>query len=339
MSRRFGGTRPCTITTLAIINLLGLACDNSAPKPKPLDRVVRVVVVGQAKSDPEWAILQNTSQRIAKRYPLTVLEVRAGEDGSARSQRQILKALQHEKVDAVCIWPVDGEAIRQDLDALATSGTTVVTIGRDVPNSHRQTYCGPSEFEVGQKAAEAAGKILGPRNKTVMLLHAGDEEPVYGKRYFGFKQGMAQLPQLMLLREVHYARDHYEAVRLVKLESRMYPRVGGWVFLEDWPYTNLAGEQELLPLGMAAILCKASPKYWDRLRDGRLQALIAFDVHVAAEEAILAGIRLAQGDKQSVPSETNIPVEIITEKELGSFEARWRKWAQGMRATATGRAD
>lgn len=293
------------------------------------DRLVRIVVIGEAEEEPTWAVVQATAAVFARNNPLTHIEARAPRTVSPRGQLDFLGSLEQEEVDAVCIHPVDPSSLAERIDVLSQRGLPVVVFGCDVQPSRRGSYCGPSDFEIGQKSVEAAVGVLAYRAKSVMLLHGGTHTEDRSSRYYGFKQGLSQTARLTLLREVDCRGDQLDSVRLVRMETRRYPRAGCWVFLDDWPLRALRGQEPLLPLGATIVLCDGSPRYFGRLRDGEVQAMIGYDYQRAVNESLLAAMRLVEDRAGAFSPVVYVPPEIITAKELPDYEARWKMWQRG----------
>ncbi len=324
-----------TVTIVAVSVGAAQGCKPAGVQPPKRNKIVRLVVIGEGHDEPTWPVMEATGRQFAKKYALTTVEARAPRTSSPRDQQELLKSLTSESFDAACIYPTDPAAVQGEINLLSQRGMAVVTIGRDVQPSRRESYCGSSSFEIGKAAVRAAGRILEHRNKTVMLLHAGTESEDVSKRYYGFKQGLSQTAGLQLLREVNCKGDQQEAVHLVRKESRLYPRSGCWVFLDDWPLRVLRRDEALVPLGGTIILCNGSPRYFDRVRDGQIQAMIVFDVQKAVEESLFAAVRLVEDRRGGFAATIDVPPEIITAKELPAYEARWERWKVG-EPTATG---
>lgn len=304
-------------------------CRPGGGRPPRRDRLVRIVVIAEAEDEPTWAVVQATASTFARNNPLTHIETRAPRTASPTGQQDLLRALEQEEIDAVCIHPIEAFSLAEMIDVLSQRGLSVVVFGRDVPSSKRGSYCGPSDFEIGQKSVEAAVKVLADRSKTIMLLHGGTQTEERSKRYYGFKQQMAQTGGMEVLREVDCQGNPSDSIGLVRTESRRYPRAGCWVFLDDWPLRALRGEEPLLPLGATIVLCNGSPRYFDRLRDGQVQAMVAFDYQKTVSESLYAAVRLVEDRTGGFSPVVDIPAEIITAQELPDYESRWAAWQSG----------
>jgi len=324
------------VAICAVAVLLSAACDrrDGATPQSRTDDVIRIALVGETKNDPAWPVLQDAAKRFSSRTIRADVEPMAPDTSSPEEQARLLLHLVNEPFQAVCIVPADPAGIRTAIRDLVQHGKRVVTIGRDVPLSDRQTYCGPSQLQIGAAAVRACRSALMGRAKSIILLHAGSEESVYADRYIGFSSHLPTLQDVQLLRELNCGGNSLEAQRLVRVESHRYPRVGCWVMLDDWPLRGISASERLLPLGCGIVLCKGSPAYFPRLRDGQILALVTYDFRRAVDEALFAALRI--GDMLGHPEDGSFdsPVEIITIRELPEYEERWKDW-QGQFASAT----
>ncbi len=314
---------------LAVLVGLLSSCDRSSTGPSQRDQPLKFLCIAPSMDDETWGIFQAGAHAFMKKFPSIQIEVVASQTRSPSIQIELLKSARARQVQAVCILPVDPLAVRTAVSEISTAGIPIVVIGWDVPGQRRDAYCGPSQMELGRAAAQACERILRQQSKTVMLLHAGMDHELFGRRYHGFKQEAPFAGPLEIIREVDCGADRFEAVKLVKAESRRYPRIGCWVFLEDWPLRALGENERLLPLGVTIVLCDAHPRHWPRLETGEIQALIGYDLHEATEAAYFRAIRLATGEAGRLEPEVILPSEIITIKELPEWRSRWETWQMG----------
>ena len=330
-----GGTvsrrRPAFVSLIAILAATvcwPTACDERGrARPGAADaESIRIALVGQTRQSPAWPVLQAAAKKFSNSSVRIDVEAMAPESASPEEQERMLRQIANQPFQAVCVVPVDPLAMRAAVRDLVQRGKRIVTIGRDVPDSNRQAYCGPSQFELGAAAVRACTTALMGRSKSIILLHAGTEEGVYALRYVGFKRSLPMLRDAQLLRELDCGGNSLEAQRLVRAESHRYPRVGCWVMLDDWALRTASENERILPLGCGIVLCNGSPKYFARLRDGQILAMIAYDFRRAVDEALFAAMRV--GDMAGKPEDGSFDcrVEIITIRELHAYEERWRQW-------------
>ena len=324
-------TRPAVAAAFGLILCLGCDSDRPASPLRTTDRpTVRITLVGEAKSDPTWPMLVAAAQRFETYYPYAKLEVIAPDRPSPNQQQSLLEGLLEAKTNAICVIPIEAPAVRSVIDRLVKAGRPVVTIGRDCPSSRRAVYCGPTESAIGRSAAAACRFALPEGTNTVMVLHAGDGHEAYRGRYYAFKETLPTEGNIRILRQVDCQANPLQAVRRVRAQSRLFPRVGCWVMLEDWPLRMLRPKERLLPLGCGMVLCNGSPKYFDRMKDGEIQAMVAFDYYDALENGLRAALRLASASAPESASIISTPTEIITARRLAAYRHRWDAWQHGV---------
>ena len=286
--------------------------------------VLNLTIIAESQDDATWGLWQRVAREAEQKDPKLKIRLVAPQTPSPRDQQELIQACQGGQVDVVCVAPTDPTALRGAIADLARTGVRVVTIGRDVADSDRSVYCGPDETEIGRAAAEACARAMeGDPAKTAMVLYAGEDDPIYGPRYRGFTKAMLRYPDLTLLRKVNCAQNRTEAVNLVRLESRKYPRTGCWVFLEDWPLRAASLDDQLVPKDCRVVLCNESPRYFALLRDGRISALIGFDYAKAAIEAIGASVQLGRHEAPAISRFRTMDVETVTADNLPEIERRW----------------
>ncbi len=298
-----------------------------------------IIVVGIGKDDPTWPVIEAAAQSFESQRPLVTVEAVAPERTSPVEQQQILEDMASQRMDGICVAPVDPRAILPVIQNLVRQGKSVVLIGRDVPKSGRSGYCGPSEFEIGQAAAQACEVAIRSRSNTIMLLHAGADDVVYGSRYTGFHYELPVIENVHLLREINCGGKWLDAAHIVRKESRMYPRVGCWVMLDDWALRTLRPNDSLLPIGCGILLCGDSPRHIDRMRNGQILAMIAFDYRRAVENALAIATEFGNSPINNDAPSRILPSKIITAAELDAYEQQWIEWGSPKQNTGVRRSD
>lgn len=330
LRRQLASTIAAAATTLLFI---AGACDWDRPRrsrrPRGSGLTVRIAVVAEGKDEPTWQIITSVARRFEKLYPYAKFEVVAPENPTPTEQQAVLEGFLQADANAICVIPIDAMAAGVVIDRLVKAGRPVVTIGRDSPLSSRAVFCGPVESQIGRRAAEACPLALPEDTRTTMILHGGEDRAAYQGRYYAFKDTLPAAGNIRILREVDCQGNPIEAVRLVRAQSRLYPRLGCWVLLEDWPLRALRPSDRLLPLGIGMVLCNGSPKYFARMRSGEISAMVTFDYLDAVENGFRAALRLAAADGVEPASIIASPTETVTVRELDEYERRWKGWQQG----------
>lgn len=328
-----GSTSPRGTSGLPILLSAALYCMSVSggcepePPDAPSKRDIHIVIIGEGKDEPTWPVICSAAAWLTDHLGTVTVQPVAPETSSPRIQLDLLKECSFSRVSAVCILPLDPDSIRSEIEALVRSGTPVLTFGSDVEGSARVAFCGPSEVELGKAAANACRATMEDPIKTVILLSSKADR--YARRSRSFKKALERTPRAELMREVICEPSPIDAVRVVRQEARMYPRVGAWVFLDDWPLRGLEAGDHLVPRRCRIVVCQGSPKYFEYLRSGELFSLIGYDLRETAREVLLAAVRAASGD-ETVPQFTAAP-EIITRRNVDAHAARWADWRMPVR--------
>lgn len=306
------------------------ACDAPSIRPPERPKSTRsLVLVGDGEDGPLHPVLLGAATSYRARRPELVIRVLSPRTRSPVLQQQILTELATSSDDAVVVLPLDAEAITATLNRLAVSGKPVVTALRDAPRSDRAAYSGASEPELGRLAGAAAVGSLVGRSQSIVLMRSGREDPVYRDRYASLKEQLSQSRTGSLMDELDCGGNPLDALQLVRRTVRKYPRVGAWIFLDDWPLRVLEPRERLVPIGCAVVVCGDGPALFPRVRTGEIQALVTADLHTALVRALEVAFLLADGTYEDRLRFNPVPAEIITLDDLDWHEARWAAWRKG----------
>lgn len=312
-----------------LLGLLSSGCESRPSVEEEKKPQARIALIGRAQNDLAWPVLQLEAARESRRPERLLVEAMAPPTPSPQAQRDMLEQAVARGVNVLCVYPLSPTAIRATIDEIVRRGVPVVLIGRDVPNCARAAYAGPLEVDLGAAAARACGRMNLERSNSIMLLRPDPQSPEYASRYGGFMNGLALLRGIRLLRQVEPPAAEMDAIRIVRTEYRKYPRVAGWVLLDDWPLRLLPAGERLLPAECDVVLASADPVYLESLRAGRLNAMLGFDFRKAVRDGLLAATRLAQADMRGFLSEVSLPVQVITPGEVADWDHLWKAWRQG----------
>ncbi len=317
----------------AIVCMLALAnegCDSPPIRPPERVKTARtLVLVGDSEDSPLYPVLIGAATAFRLDRPEIAVRVIAPEQLSPVLQQQMLNELASGDDDAVCVIPIDDQAIGPTLNRLAAAGKPVVTALRDAPSSRRIAYSGAAELDIGQKAANAAIDALAGRSRSVVILRADAYDAAYRGRYTAALDALTRSTTAQLMDEVDCDGNPHTALQLVRNMTRKFPRVGAWVFLDDWPMRVLEPRERVLPIGCALVVCADKPELFPRLRSGEIQALVTTDLHAALVRGLEVAYLLAEGEREDRLRTNPLPAQIITLDEIDWHEARWAAWRKG----------
>lgn len=318
------------ILSLCLVATVFPSCDPAEQSPREIRKRFHIVIVGEAKDDATWEVLQASALKTSQDYPIYDVEVLAPATASPDGQQKILESLISSDASAICVVPTDPDSIAPVIEQLYKRGKPVIVIGRDIQKkSSRRVYCGPSELDIGKTAAIACAQSLAGRSQTVMLLTSDSDQESELIRRRAFREELPAHGNIKIVKEVHTSSSPIDAVSAVRGEVRKYPRTGSWVFFNDAPLRVTASDQRLLPIGCRLVLCDGDPRYLDRLRRGEIQAFVTYDFHLALTQALSAARSLCENVGRDVVGANFIETETISATELDWYEKRWESWKRG----------
>lgn len=291
---------------------------------------MRIIVVGPGQDDADWPVIAACVAPAISHERTVTAEARAPAKATVAHQREMLAGLVDEPIDAVCLMPIDSEALHPEIARLSQSGRSVITFGRDVPGSARVAFVGPRESDVGERAGEAVLTWLGDSRKSVIIVGATSADSPHSLRYHSAKERM-QVGGADVLREVDSSAMPWSTAGRVRDESEKYPRVACWLFLDEWPLISDKVWMPLVPSTSRVVVCGASPRWFGRLRRHEIHTMIGYDLQQAVEGAVQTAVYVVRRNALGQRGR-DLPAEVITLENIESFERRWKAWSEGRRA-------
>ncbi len=308
------------------------ACDGpppGTPRPEAAARVGvrKVAVVGPTSEQPVWPIIRNHAAALeaADRHTRFVFFEPTADTPLAL--RQTLTDITKSDCNAVFIFSALVVNTLDEIDRLAVGGKRVVLVGTDAPRSRRAVYCGPTNRELGRAAADACAKLIPEGRQTVMLMHGATDRPTSAARLSGFKDQLQRNSTLEIFKELNCEDDTIEAQRMLRRQSRLYPRVGSFVMLDDWAFRNEKVDERLTPAEAIAIVCGDSVHLRALLRRREIDCIIAYNVSQSVESGLRVASRLAAADgPEEALTEVSTPPIVVKIDDIDEHEARWSSW-------------
>ena len=318
------GGRLRVFGTLALATLvLAISCSPRSRAPTNMDEGF-VAVVGAGQDDPLWPALRGSALR--QRISLGQIPIRAEAPPmvSSRAQAQLIRKLRAEGMRALCVQVIDSKAIAPQLERLANEGVVVVTMVHAVGGSAALMHSGVDQRLVGEALAEVIAEGL--QNKgTIAVLHAGAKWEYAQERYDAFSARIKRYPLIRVLREFDCAGDPRRARDAVRRCMERFPRLNGWVALDNWPLRGLAADRPLLPPSCKLVTTGASPAVWDHLSAGGCFAMIATNPEQIARHAVL---KCASTLERRVVRRRTYLAEPrpIWASNLHAYKLEWMEW-------------
>jgi ABC-type sugar transport system substrate-binding protein len=317
------------VLPLAAAAWCGLVCSPS-PRPSTHPKLGFIAVVGAGQNDPLWPVLRGSALRLQGFVGEIRLRAEAPPTVSSHAQAELIQRLRSEGMRGLCIQVIDPAAIAPHVRRLANEGVAVVTMIRPLEGRPVLMYSGVDQRLVGEALADAIGEAL-QYSGTIAVLHANSksedvQEPDYAReRYEGFKAGLQRYPRITVLRELDCGGNAQRAQAMIRHCMERFPRLNGWVAMENWPLRGLDPQERLLPPTCKLVTTDPDPQVWDHLATGACYAMIAADYDKIAQEAVINCTAALEGNPVAWRTLLTKPRTVRT-ADLHTYKADWIKW-------------
>jgi ABC-type sugar transport system substrate-binding protein len=314
----------CGVLLVVLLLVAGRGCEPSSPPPRQVPPGGFIAVVGAGDDDPLWPALSGSAMRHHALVSDWPLRTEAPPITSANAQVQLLERLHSEGMGGLCIQVTDPRALAPHLKRLSDQGVVVVTMIYELSSPTSLMHAGLDAAGVGESLAEAIARTLHDKG-TIAVLHANSTSAHAQKRYDAFHARLRDFPRITVLREYDCQASPRRARELIKECLRRYPRLNGWVSLENWPLRGLQPRMPLLPPTCTLVTTDPHPPIWDRLEDGTCAALIAADYDEIAKAALSMCDSALQGRIVQWRSRLVGP-RAVTATDLHAYKIDWMRW-------------
>jgi len=307
---RYGYRQNLAAKTLAMnrIHTVGFVCFESPRSPYFLNRILAGV---------KEAENQFLDYGLQIRTFVTNIE-------NPEEQLAALEELQGQKVDAIAIIPNDifkplvARQLGDKIDDIVQSGIPVITVNRDFPESHRNTYIGCDYVSSGRMAAELLAKFVQQGDILVALASRNSHLIDVQSRLVGINQILLRYPNIHVEPYFYYEGDNKEYIRHIRSFLDKNDHAKGLLDITYQlqhvaPAVQSAG-RHLFVAGFDQYL-----GYEKHIRNNYVDCIVTQDMFAQGYQAINYIFQMLLQDIPLIPT---IPIknEIIIESNLESYE-------------------
>ena len=313
---------------LALLNvvatgLVTAACSPSSSPTVGMDKGF-IAVVGAGQDDPLWPVLRGSALRYQEFLGEVPLRVEAPPTVSSHAQAQLIRRLRREGMRGLCIQVVDPEAIAPHLNRIANEGVTVVTMIHPVEGQPGPMHCGVDQGLIGEALADTIAEAVQGKG-TIAVLHANSKADYARERYQAFAARLKRYPRIMVLLEFDCGGNNQRAQEMIRRCMKRFPRLNGWVAIDNWPLRGLDPQTRLLPPSCKLVATDPNPKLWDHLSAGTCLAMIAADYDQIAQQAVLKCAVALEGNLVRWRTFLAKP-RPVWQSTLHTYKMEWIEW-------------
>jgi len=152
----------------------------------------RIAMVWDHESD-FWKPAASEAIKTSKvlNFDINIFAPKHRGDQGAVEMLEILKQIQNDHYDGICISPVSDPRIQQMLQQIAESGTKVIFILSTLPNVPYASLIGTNNINCGHHAGKVVSKLLGSQGSVTILKWASAQIESLEQRVKGLTEELA----------------------------------------------------------------------------------------------------------------------------------------------------
>lgn len=152
----------------------------------------------------------------------------------AAEQVRVMEDVISRQVDAIAVSCNDPATLAPAIDKAVEKGIVVITWDADAPDSKRVFNYGVNQYDNGWKGGHMLARFMDKKGDCGYLTGVPGAFNLE-ERIRGFKDAIAQYPDMKIVAEDACNDDIAKAVEVVEARFRAMPDLGGYFFIGMWP--------------------------------------------------------------------------------------------------------
>ena len=201
--------------------------------PREEGKVYKISYIPKALNNPVFDLSKTGAEDAAAELGFEV-----SWDGPVKSdaaeQVRVMEDVIARQVDAIAVSCNDPATLAPVIDKAMDKGIKVITWDADAPDSKRIFNYGVDQYNNGWKGGEMLAKFMGEKGTCGYLTGVPGAFNLE-ERIRGFKDAIAQYPDIEIVASDSCNDDINKAVEQVEARFRAMPDLGGYFFIGMWP--------------------------------------------------------------------------------------------------------
>ncbi|MCU0494043.1 MAG: sugar-binding protein [Chloroflexaceae bacterium] len=245
----------------------------------------------------------------------------------AVAQMQLIESVAVSGVDAIAVSCNDPTACIEPINGAVEAGIPVMTWDSDSPASKRFTFLSIDNYQAGRAAAQLLVDSMGTSGKVALLTGVPGAWNLE-ERMRGFREAIADYPNIEIVALVPTNEDINLGVQRVEETMQKHPDLNGWFFVGLWP---LFAERGSMPLweeattrrGLKTVSFDTLPLQLDLLHDGYLAGLVGQKYWGWGADSVQILYDYLINDKR-FPSFIDSGMDIVTARNVDAMQRAWQ---------------
>jgi len=299
---------------LAALQLLAFAsaCNRSGKK--------QIGVVPKGRAHLFWQSVHAGAAKAALETDVEIIWNGPSTETDYTGQIQIVEAMINRRVDAICLAPIDKQAMVGVVERAAAAKIPVVIFDSSVDSEKFVSQVATDNYAAGALAAERMGEILGGKGKVVVVaVQPGAASTMAREQGFEDKLKSA-FPEIAIADKRFGMADFAKSLAVAENMLTAFPDVEGLFASNE---SSAAGAAQALKSRKGKTKMVGfdwSPTLLDDLRAGLIDSLVAQHPFQMGYRSVVAATKAMRGE--AVEKIDNLAPRLITKDNLDDPEIR-----------------
>ncbi len=306
MTRRF-----CLAASLAVV-LASSGCNRDARK--------RIAVIPKGQAHIFWQSVHAGAVAAARENNIDVVWNGPASETDFTGQLQIIDSMITQRVDAICLAPIDKTAMVSVVDRATRENIPVVIFDSPVDTQAFVAQVATDNYGAGVMAAQRMGKILNGKGKVgEVAVEPGSASTM--AREQGFEDGIKKdFPGIQIVDKRYGWADRAKSLNVAE---NMMTAHDDMVAMFASNESSAVGAAQAIKGRNAKVMLvgfDSSPGLLDDLKSGLIDSLVVQDPFRMGHDAVTAAVeKLKGGTPQKIQ---NLPPRVVTKEMLNDPEVQ-----------------
>lgn len=280
----------------------------------------RVAVVPKGLAHLFWQSVHAGANKAAREHSIEVLWKGPASETDYNGQIQIVDAMINQRVDAICLAPIDKTVMLSVVERAAKEKIPVVIFDSGIDTESYTAMVATDNYAAGQLAAARMGEILGGKGEVVVVaVQPGGASTM--AREQGFEDAIKKFPGIQIKDKRYGMADFAKSLQVAENMLTAFPNVNGLFASNE---SSAVGAARALK-GRKSSTVKMvgfdwSPTLLEDLRSGLIDSLVAQDPFQMGYRSMIAAVDKLDG--KPVEKNQPLPPRLITKSNIDSPEVK-----------------
>jgi len=280
----------------------------------------RIAVVPKGRAHLFWQSVHAGAVKAARESNLEIVWNGPATETDYNGQIQIVDAMINQRVDAICLAPIDKKVMVSVVERAGKENIPVVIFDSGIDTDNYVSMVATDNFAAGKLAAARMGEILGGKGTVLMVaVQPGGASTM--AREEGFEEGIKQFPGIKIVDKRYGMADFAKSLQVSENMLTAFPDASGLFASNE---SSAVGAAQALK-GRKDSKVKMvgfdwSPTLLADLRAGLIDSLVAQDPFNMGYQSVVAAVSKLDG--KPVEKNRPLPPRLVTKENLDTPEVK-----------------